>query len=134
MRFRLHPIAITADLKKMYRQVLVHEADKDYQRILWRSSVNEPIREFRLNTVTYGLSCAPFLALRCVRHLASNANERLKQASQVLLNDLYVDDVLTGVNSSDEATELIKQLKELLNEGGFEPHNGDPTARKLYAN
>ncbi|XP_011865955.1 PREDICTED: uncharacterized protein LOC105560979 [Vollenhovia emeryi] len=122
LRFRLHAIAITADLKKMYRQILVHEADRDYQRILWRSSVGEPIREFRLNTVTYGLSCAPFLAVRCVRHLASNADDRLMQASQVLLNDLYVDDILTGVSSIDEATDLIKQLKELLNDGGFEPH------------
>ncbi|XP_011859799.1 PREDICTED: uncharacterized protein LOC105557222 [Vollenhovia emeryi] len=113
LRFRLHAIAITADLKKMYRQILVHEADKDYQRILWRSSVGEPIREFRLNTVTYGLSCAPFLAVRCVRHVANNADDRLMQASQVLLNDLYVDDILTGVSSIDEATDLIKQLKEL---------------------
>lgn len=34
LRFRLHAIAITADLKKMYRQILIHNDDRDYQRIL----------------------------------------------------------------------------------------------------
>ncbi|XP_011859364.1 PREDICTED: uncharacterized protein LOC105556861, partial [Vollenhovia emeryi] len=33
MRFRLPAIAITADLKKMYRQILLHSSDRDYQRI-----------------------------------------------------------------------------------------------------
>lgn len=60
LRFLLHAIAITADLKKMYRQILIHNDDRDYQRILWRFSMDEPIQEFRLNTVTYGLACAPF--------------------------------------------------------------------------
>lgn len=74
LRFRMHAIAITADMKKMYRQILISENDRDFQRILWRFSTDEPVREFRLNTVTYGLACAPFLAMRYVRHLASDAS------------------------------------------------------------
>ncbi|XP_036146016.1 uncharacterized protein LOC118646671 [Monomorium pharaonis] len=38
MRFRLPAVAITADLQKMYRQILLHSNDHDYQRILWRFS------------------------------------------------------------------------------------------------
>lgn len=34
MRFRCYNVALTADLKKMYRQVFVHPDDRDYQRIL----------------------------------------------------------------------------------------------------
>lgn len=122
LRFRMHVIAITADLQKMYRQVLVHNQDRNYQRILWRFSATDAIREFNLNTVTYGLACAPFLAIRCVRHLASSANDEFRQASHVLLNDLYVDDILTGVSCKNEAIKLISQLKTLLNSDGFEPH------------
>lgn len=88
LRFRLHTIAITADLQKMYRQILMHDHDKDYQRILWRFSPSDPIQEFRLNTVTYRLACSPFLAIHCVKQLASKASDNLKQASQVLLNNL----------------------------------------------
>ncbi|XP_036145656.1 uncharacterized protein LOC118646575 [Monomorium pharaonis] len=121
LRFRLHAVAITADLKKMYRQVLINKLDRDYQRILWRFSTNEPIQEFRLNTVTYGLACAPFVAIRCVRQLASEAVNEFREASQVLLNDLYVDDILTGVSCESDAVEF-NQLTTLLGSGGFEPH------------
>lgn len=107
LRFRLHAIAITADLKKMYRQILVDDKDRDYQRILWRFSATEPVEMFRLNTVTYGLACAPFLAIRCVKYLASNADRKLSRASRVLASDLYVDDILTGVDSKDDAITLI---------------------------
>jgi hypothetical protein len=46
----------------MYRQVVVHPEDRDLQRILWRYSSEEPIQEYRLTTVIYSTSSAPFLA------------------------------------------------------------------------
>lgn len=36
MRLRTNKVAMTADVKKMYRQVLVPQEQLDYQRILWR--------------------------------------------------------------------------------------------------
>ncbi|CAL1688678.1 unnamed protein product [Lasius platythorax] len=117
MRFRLPKIAITVDLQKMYRQILVHSDDRDYQRILWRFSPNDPINEYKLNTVTYGQACAPFLAIRCVRQLAEKGADEFSDASKVLLNDLYVDDIITGVNCEDEAMNLISQLEALLSNG-----------------
>lgn len=39
-----------------------------------------------------------------------------------MLNDLYVDDILTGVNCKADAINLISQLKTLLSNGGFKPH------------
>ena len=59
MRFRLHKVALTTDVQKMYRQIFVDPRDRDFQGILWRFSLNEPIQEYRLNTVTYGQACAP---------------------------------------------------------------------------
>lgn len=44
------------------------------------------------------------------------------RALQVLLNDLYVDDILIGVDREVDAIGLISQLEALLREGGFEPH------------
>ncbi|XP_065368751.1 uncharacterized protein LOC135961183 [Calliphora vicina] len=38
IRFRLHKYAVTADIEKMYRQVLIDEADRKFQLILWRES------------------------------------------------------------------------------------------------
>lgn len=57
-----------------------------------------------------------------VRQLADGGARRYGRASQVLLSDLYVDDILTGVDCEADAIELISQLDALLREGGFEPH------------
>lgn len=109
----------------------MHEQDQDYQRILWRFSSNDPVWEFRLNTVTYGLASALFLAIRCVRHLASNASNNFQQASNALLNDSYVDDILIGVDSKTKAINLISQLKKLLNSSGFEPHKWHSNCKEV---
>ncbi|XP_058817089.1 uncharacterized protein LOC131680391 [Topomyia yanbarensis] len=66
IRFRLHPIAVVADVEKMYRMVMVQPADQHLQRILWRDSVSEPVRVFQLTTVTYGTASAPYLATKCL--------------------------------------------------------------------
>ena len=67
LRFRTHQVCFTADIAKMYRQIVVRPRDRDLQRILWRYSSDEPIQEYRLTTVTYGTSSAPFLSTRCLK-------------------------------------------------------------------
>lgn len=64
MNFRQYKYGITADIEKMYRQILIHPDDRKYQKILWRENEQEPIRTFQLNTVTYGHACAPHCAVR----------------------------------------------------------------------
>ncbi|KYQ47217.1 hypothetical protein ALC60_13774, partial [Trachymyrmex zeteki] len=41
VRFRTFPIALTADVSKMYRQVLIDPTQTALQRILWRDSANK---------------------------------------------------------------------------------------------
>jgi hypothetical protein len=77
----------------MYRQIDVHPQDRDLHRILWRYSSEEPIQEYRLTTVTYGTSSAPFLATRCLKKLADDNKQQHPRAVQVLSNDFYVDDL-----------------------------------------
>jgi len=122
LRFRFHKVALTADLRKMYRQVLVHSDDRNYQRILWRFSADDPVKEYRLNTVTYGQACASYLVIRCLRQLARENAERYPFASNALLNDTYVDDIISGADTVEDARNLQKQLSSLLREGGFEVH------------
>lgn len=64
LRFRKYAVAITADITKMYRQIIMQERDQDLQRILWRENDYDDIKEYRLTTVTYGTASAPYLAVR----------------------------------------------------------------------
>ena len=53
MQCRQYRYVFTANIAKMYRQILVDSRDTD-QRIVWQPNPNEPITDYRLLTVIYG--------------------------------------------------------------------------------
>ncbi|XP_018396617.1 PREDICTED: uncharacterized protein LOC108774886 [Cyphomyrmex costatus] len=120
LRFRLHDIVFTADIQKMYRQVLVHPDDHKFQRILWRNNSEEAIRVYELNTVTHGTSVAPYLATRTLIQLAENERQNYTDAVEIVTRDMYVDDLLTGTETLEQAKILKTQITKLLSSGGFE--------------
>lgn len=118
LRFRLYAVCFTADISKMYRQVLIKQSDRKYQHILWRTSPSEPERIFELKTITYGLRSAPFLAVRTLRQLARDNPNSL--GSKVLLEGFFVDDLLWSCETTAQAYELQDELMTLLKSGGFD--------------
>ena len=94
LRWRLHRIAICTDIEKMYRQSRIDSRDTDLQRILWKTPGSDHKHYYQPLTVTYGISCAPYLALFVHRQLVNDEGHRFPRASRVLLRSTYVDDVL----------------------------------------
>ncbi|XP_025832766.1 uncharacterized protein LOC112905148 [Agrilus planipennis] len=119
VRFRTHAFILTADVAKMYRQILIEENQRNLQLILWRSNRDEPVQTFRLNTITYGMAASSFIAIRCLHQLAVEYQAKYPKASKIIQNDFYVDDLLTGFNSIEEAITLQRQIVEILNSGHF---------------
>lgn len=120
MRFRTYPIALTADIVKMFRQVLIDERDRKYQRIFWRFSQEEPIQVYELATVTYGQAAAPFLSVRALRQCAIDHQEKFPIGAKHVLSSFYVDDLLTGADSIEEAMIVQKQISSTLDQGKFQ--------------
>lgn len=119
MRWRKHPVVLGADVQKMYRQFWVAKEHREFQRIVWRRSPNEPIRDYRLKTITYGTSSAPFMAVRAMRRLAEDERMRYPLASEVVQRDFYMDDLLTGADTDAAAIHLKDQLLGLMQSGGL---------------
>ncbi|CAH2227634.1 jg22410 [Pararge aegeria aegeria] len=109
-----------ADVRQMYRQILIAPNHRDYQRIFWRASPHEPLKEYRLNTVTYGVASSPFLACRSLQRLAEDEGESYPIAKRILLSDVYVDDVVTGCASLEDAQQAKSQIIALFNRGCFQ--------------
>ncbi|XP_055584807.1 uncharacterized protein LOC129737670 [Uranotaenia lowii] len=118
-RFRTYPIVFMSDVEKMYRQVLVDDQDTDYQRIVWREDPEQPIQHYRLKTVTYGTSSAAYLATEALKQAARDCAEEYHQASQVILKGSYVDDIISGARSIEEAKNLVSQIRSILEKAGF---------------
>ena len=93
--------------------------DSNFQKILWRSSPDEPVKIYALNTVTFVNSCAPFLAFRTLHKLAEDEYKTFPTASTILKRDFYVNDLLTGASTFQGAVKIRNDLISLLNKGGF---------------
>lgn len=118
IRFRIHRYVVSSDITKMYRQVLIDPSHQQLQCILWRESENDAINVFKLNTVTYGTTSAPYLAINCLRQLSFDEGVP-KEVSRIILEDFYVDDLLTGSNNLDELKHNIKILFNHLGSANF---------------
>jgi len=114
LKFRYKRVAIKADIAKMYRQFAVHPEDARFQLILWREAPNLPIKTFRLDTVTYGTSAAPFLATRCLKQLAMDSREKFPVGAQAAAESFYVDDLIDSVDTEDQAITIFQELSTML--------------------
>nr|XP_033334293.1 uncharacterized protein LOC117225086 [Megalopta genalis] len=119
-RFRLHKYVLSADIAKMYRQVLVEVKDRRFQRILWRRNTTDPIQTYELNTVTYGTASATFLATRVLHQVGLECAERLPETSRIIINDFYVDDLLTSTKTILDAQKLRDEITNILEQAGFQ--------------
>lgn len=118
-RWRRFKIGFRADIEKMFRQIRVIDKDQNFQQILWRNKTSNQMSIYKLSTVTYGTTSAPFLSIRVLQQLADDEEQSYPLASKVLKTDTYVDDVITGADNLEEAFELYAQLFNLLKCGNF---------------
>lgn len=120
LRWRTNRFVFVADIEKMYRQILVDQRDTDLQRIVWRESSDEDIKDYCLQTITYGTTCAPYLAIRTLKQLIADETENFPEAAKILNRDSYVDDILSGAEDFGNACRLQDHLISLLHSGGFQ--------------
>lgn len=131
LHFRTHKVVFSCDIRQMYRQILVHPDDRNFQLILWRDHPSQPLSSYQLNTVTYGINSSPYLAIKTLHQLADDEGESFPAAATVLKNHSYVDDLISGANSTTEALDLQRQLINLLKRGGFELRKWSSNAPEL---
>ncbi|XP_060644814.1 uncharacterized protein LOC132783576 [Drosophila nasuta] len=118
LKWRFFQFVFNADITKMYRQILVDPKHTRFQRLLFRTR-DEKLCDFELNTVTFGVNCAPYLAIRVLHQLASDVRGRYPLASDIIANYMYVDDVLAGAHTKQAAVSAIDELRTALESAGF---------------
>lgn len=93
LRFRLHAVVFTADIRQMFLQINVHPEHRKFQQILFRFAPDQPLQTYTLNTVTFGLICSPYLAIRT---LCKQTMKRIVVATEVLANGIYCPNIVSG--------------------------------------
>ena len=120
VRFRKHRVAVSADIAKMYREVLLAEPDRHLHRFLWRAQPDQPLETYHMNRVTFGVKSSPYLAVRALQQTATDFGNPESVEYHHIFSSFYVDDLLAGADTVDGAVALYQSLRSLLQKAGFD--------------
>lgn len=146
LRFRQHKIGVSADIRKAFLQISIHEADRDFLRFLWVDSEGNEII-YRHKRVVFGIRSSPFLLGATLEYhinqgLKECSLEFSKQTLERLSKSFYVDNCVCSVPDEEslitfrrEATTFLE--KALFDLRGWEfshqtlPENSEPVTALL---
>ncbi|XP_074641220.1 uncharacterized protein LOC141898970 [Tubulanus polymorphus] len=115
--FRTRKIALT-DIARAFLCIRLKPDDRKFVKFLWykNNDVSKSLVPYCANTIIFGNVSSPFtLAITLQKHLEGY---RSLIASDVM-NKLYVDNLLTGVDSEAEALRYYHEAREIMQHGSF---------------
>ena len=89
----------------------------DLHRFVWRKNIKDPLCDYRMTRVTFGVSALSFAANMALKQNANNFATKFPDAAKVVDKSFYVNDCLTGADSIAEAVTLLTQLHLLFSKG-----------------
>ena len=84
LRFRLHHVALTTNVSRMYRAVELVPSHQDLHRFIWRRRPDEPLCDCHMTQVTSGVSASSFATNMSVKQNAQDFPLEYPQAAVVL--------------------------------------------------
>ncbi|XP_064642828.1 uncharacterized protein LOC135497063 [Lineus longissimus] len=143
LRFRENEVGVIADISKMFQSFKLSKDDARYHRYLFRSTPDEEIKVYELQTVTFGDKPSPAAAVFALRHIANKHAH--SEIDRVIKKQFYIDDLKDSLRSNSDVGQLKTDLTGALREGNllirkwlsnerqicdpeFIPHDGNATA------
>ena len=113
MRFQTKKIGIVADIEKFFLQIGLQPKERNVTRFLWLKDINLPVTPANIITycftrVPFGIISSPFLLGATIKHHLGNG-DRIDECNTH--RDIYLDNLITGVNSKGEACRLYETTK-----------------------
>ena len=115
-------MAVVTGIKKMYFQILVASKHRSLLRFLWWEDGNmskEIIDHEMCVHVFGGISSGACSNYTLRRTAIENENKYGEDAAEMLKNNFYVDDMVKSVENEGKAIRLMKDVKSMCQEGGF---------------
>ena len=129
--FRRHQIGMSADISKMFHEVVLNWEERHLHRFFMRSESGD-LEEWRMERLTFDVTSSPFLATQVLRQVAEDyQQEDCLIAAESITTEFYVDDVLTGANTIDEAKIIREELNSLLFKAGMKLRKWQSSSSEL---
>lgn len=120
VRFRRNLIPVGADIEKMFHQVQVPEEDQAAYRFVYRTpgSSSAPLT-YQMTVHVFGSISSPTTCIYALNRTADDYHDQFPEAADSVRRSFYVDNYLDSFDSEDEVIKRARQMKNLLDLGGF---------------
>eukprot|EP00794_Sanderia_malayensis_P005856 gene5856-biopygen4856 len=123
VRNRLKPVALCGDLKQAFLQVRIKEEDRDALRFHWiKNKDPAQVEVLRFTRALFGLVQSPFLLGATIEEHLSSCESNHSTEIEEIRRSLYVDDVISGACTVEEAQHLKKTAISVFGEAAFQLH------------
>ena len=120
LKFRVHPIVLTADIEKAYLQININEEHRDYLRFLWYQNLQEEsIIIYRFTGVIFGVVSSQFLLNGTVQTHAKKHENINPEFARKVKKYFYEDDLNSGAQNTKEGFEFYERVKGRFSEASF---------------
>ena len=103
VRQRVYPVAVSGDIRQAFMQIRVCESERDALRFHWRSQEEIEVETYRFKRVLFGLTPSSFLLNALLEAHLDTWQKRCPNVVVELRKSLYVDDFLSGGQTTDQA-------------------------------
>ena len=117
LRFFIGPVALAADLTKMYNQFALRPNQWNLQRIMFKKDLDPdaPIQQACVTTLIYGVKSVAGQTEHAFKEIAEHVKEEKPKVFQLLTDGRYVDNLLDSVVTTFAAKKLAEDTTEVLN-------------------
>ncbi len=117
LNFRLGRFGIAADLERAFLQVSLRPDQRDLTRFIWVKDLTKPPTQenlvvYRFARVPFGTVSSPFLLQATIERLFKDSTNPVVQK---LAGRMYVDNVITTLDTIEEVQAFYTASKELFN-------------------
>ena len=120
LRWREEPVAMVADIRKMFHSVHLEEIEAHCHRFLWRDlDASRDPDIYLIDRVNMGDRPASAIATEALRATAEMNKARHPEAAEFIIRSSYMDDLIDSKESTELAMSLAKEVGNVLATGNF---------------
>ncbi len=139
---RAFPLTVSSDIRQAFLQIRVKEEERDVLRFHWRKDEMSPLETLRFTRVLFGLAPSPYLLQGVIETHLDTWSESNPDEIEHLRKSMYVDDLLSGGTTVEQAETRKEVAKEVMQDATFELHKwssnvpqleDEPSVEQTYA-
>ena len=131
VRHRSFPVALCGDIEKAFLQIRIKLQERDALRFHWRCDEHSETLVYRFTRALFGLTSSPFLLGGVIEQHLETWESRMPEIVCELKRCIYVDDLLSGAQTVEQAKERKLKSIEIFDDARFKLHKWSSNVASL---